>query len=51
VAASLEGFDQARLFVIPGFRYRALVAVLNWIPRSLKRALLIAASRRAGRVQ
>lgn len=50
VAESLAGLDRGRLFVIPGFRYRALVAVLNCIPRPWKRALLIRASRRAGRV-
>ena len=50
VADSLAGFDRGRLFVIPGFRYRALVAVLNFIPRSWKRGLLIRASQRAGRV-
>jgi hypothetical protein len=51
VAESLAGFDRGRLFVIPGFRYRALVAVLNWIPRPLKRILLIRASQRAGRIR
>ena len=50
VADSLAGLDRGRLFVIPGFRYRALVAVLNRTPRGLKHALLLRASRRAGRV-
>src|SRR5437762_1309847 len=48
VADSLAGLDRGRLFVIPGFRYRALVAVLNRTPRGLKHALLLRASRRAG---
>jgi short-subunit dehydrogenase len=50
VADSLAGLDRDRLFVIPSFRYRALVAILNCTPRGLKHALLIRASRRAGRV-
>jgi short-subunit dehydrogenase len=51
VAASLEGYDRGQLFVIPGFRYRALIAVTNLIPRGLKRELLIRVSRRSGRMK
>lgn len=51
VAASLEGLDRGNLFVIPGLRYRAIVALVSWIPRSVKRALLITVSRRSGRME
>jgi short-subunit dehydrogenase len=51
VRESLEGLDRDQLYVIPGFRYRALVAVVNRLPRSLKHAVLIGAARRQGRVK
>jgi short-subunit dehydrogenase len=50
VAESLAGLERNRIFVIPGFRYRALVAIVGRIPRPLRRALLLAASRRSGRI-
>jgi short-subunit dehydrogenase len=50
VAESLDGLDRGKLFVIPSARYKMLVAVLNRIPRVLKRALLIKAARRQGRL-
>jgi short-subunit dehydrogenase len=50
VAESLEGLDRGKLFVIPSARYRVLVAILNHIPRVLKRAILIKMSRRQGRL-
>jgi uncharacterized protein len=50
VAESLAGLDRDRLFVIPGLRYRVLVAALNHTPRALRRALLLTASRRGGRL-
>jgi hypothetical protein len=51
VRESLAGLDRDRLFVIPGFRYRALVAVLSRLPRGLKHAALIRAARRRGRIE
>jgi hypothetical protein len=50
VAESLAGLDRNRVFVIPGFRYRALVVVVSRIPRPLRRVLLLAVARRNGRV-
>jgi short-subunit dehydrogenase len=50
VAESLAGLDRGKLFVIPNMRYRVLVAILNRIPQSLKRAILIKVSRRQGRL-
>jgi uncharacterized protein len=50
VDESLAGLERDRVFVIPGFRYRAAVAVLNRIPRSWRRSLLIAMGRRNGRM-
>jgi short-subunit dehydrogenase len=37
VDASLEGLERAKLFVVPGWRYRLLVAGLGLLPRSLVR--------------
>jgi short-subunit dehydrogenase len=50
VAESLAGLERDRVFVIPGFRYRALVALVNRIPRRLRRALLLRVARRSGRL-
>jgi short-subunit dehydrogenase len=51
VRESLEGLDRDQLYVIPSFRYRALVAVVNRLPRGLKHAVLIRAARGQGRVK
>jgi len=51
VAASLAALDHDRLFVIPGPRYRILVAVVSRIPRSWRRSLLVWWARRAGRLK
>ena len=51
VAESLAGLERNRVFVIPGFRYRALVAVVSRIPRPLRRALLLRVARRSGRIR
>jgi short-subunit dehydrogenase len=51
VAESLAGLEHDRVFVIPGLRYRLLVAILGWIPRSLRRRALLAAARRNGRIK
>ncbi|HUB80451.1 MAG TPA: SDR family oxidoreductase [Bryobacteraceae bacterium] len=50
VEESLDGLDRDRVFVIPGLRYRMLVRVAMAIPRALRRRLLMAMSRRNGRL-
>jgi hypothetical protein len=35
VRASLEGLEKGKLFVVPGWRYKMLVAVLRILPRSV----------------
>lgn len=50
VKESLEGLERDRVFVIPGFRYRMLVRVLDRMPRGLRRKLLLATARKSGRV-
>jgi short-subunit dehydrogenase len=50
VEDSLRGLDSGRLFVIPSVRYKILVWIVNRIPRSWRRRLLLAVSRRSGRV-
>ena len=50
VEESLAGLERDRIFVIPGFRYRVLVTLLAVIPRSWRRAALLAAARRNGRI-
>jgi uncharacterized protein len=51
VGASLAALDRDKLFVIPGARYRILVAVTSRIPRSWRRSLMVAWSRRTGRLK
>ncbi len=49
VSESLRGFKQGKLFVIPGFRYRVIVALVKIVPRWL---FLLGASRvRAGNLK
>jgi short-subunit dehydrogenase len=50
VEESLEGLKRGRVFVIPGFRYRLLVGIVNRIPRGPRRSLLLAVARRNGRI-
>jgi short-subunit dehydrogenase len=38
VAASLRGVERGKLFVVPGWRYKLLVALLRVLPRSLVHA-------------
>jgi hypothetical protein len=35
VAASLQGLEKGKLFVVPGWRYKLLVALLRMLPRSV----------------
>ena len=47
VAESLRGIDAGKLFVIPGWRYRLVVAATKWFPDALlRRAYIQAAGRR-----
>jgi hypothetical protein len=38
VDASLQGLKRGKLFVVPGWRYKLIVALLDFIPRPLLRA-------------
>ena len=46
VEESLRGFDRRKSIVIPGWRYKAIVALMNLVPTSLMRRVSIAAVRR-----
>jgi short-subunit dehydrogenase len=49
VAASLEGLERNRLFVVPGWRYKLLVQALAFLPAGLIRAGAIRVAGRRGR--
>jgi short-subunit dehydrogenase len=49
VDASLAGFAEGRLYVVPGWRYRALVAVLPRLPVRLRMAVLSVGTKRMGK--
>lgn len=46
VDASLRGLERNKLIVIPGWRYRAYVFLLRFIPNSMRRTLTVAFARR-----
>jgi uncharacterized protein len=46
VAESLKGFDRGRWLVVPGWRYRLLVAVLNHAPRAFLHPIVTKVARR-----
>lgn len=46
VAESLRAFDRGQLIVIPGWRYKIIVAVMRAVPGSLMRRISAAAARR-----
>ena len=46
VEQSLQGFDRGKLFVVPGWRYKALVGGMKLLPGSLLRWATIGAVRR-----
>jgi uncharacterized protein len=50
VEESLTGLERDKIFVIPGFRYRLLVGLVDRLPRSARRELLLAMARRNGRI-
>jgi uncharacterized protein len=49
VAASLAGLERNELFVVPGWRYKLLVAALSILPMPLIRAGAVRVARRRGR--
>ena len=51
VEESLRGFDRGRLFVIPGWRYRLLVAFMKATPSSIMRRITIFAAGRFRRAK
>jgi uncharacterized protein len=49
VDASLVGLAEGRLYVVPGWRYKALVAILPRLPVRLRMALLSVGTKRIGK--
>jgi short-subunit dehydrogenase len=49
VDASLRGLESGTLFVVPGWRYKLLVASMKVVPRSLVRAVTLRMARRLKR--
>jgi len=49
VDASLAGLAEGRLYVVPGWRYRALVAILPRLPVRLRMVALSAGTKRIGK--
>ncbi|HWZ49909.1 MAG TPA: SDR family NAD(P)-dependent oxidoreductase [Granulicella sp.] len=49
VDASLAGFAQGKVFVVPGWRYQAIVALIPRLPAGMRMALLSATTKRLGR--
>jgi len=50
VAESLRGLDRGKLFVIPGWRYKAATFLLKHAPRAILRAAATRQQRRLGRI-
>lgn len=50
VEASLAGLERGKLFVVPGWRYKALTAMLKMIPDAMMRRLAPVYARRTKRV-
>ncbi len=49
-AASLRGLDQGKIFVIPGWRYKAATFLLKHMPRAILRRAAVRQQRRLGRI-
>ncbi len=49
VEESLRGFDRGKLFVIPGWRYKLIVAGMKLIPGALMRRIAVGGARRLRR--
>jgi short-subunit dehydrogenase len=41
VAASLKGLEKGKLFVVPGWRYKLLVAIMRMLPRGVLHFLML----------
>ena len=41
VGKSLEALDRNQLFVVPGWRYKFIVWLFSWLPRSLRHAIML----------
>jgi hypothetical protein len=46
VAASLRGLDRGKLFVVPGWRYKLVVALVPALPKFLRNPVILRYSRR-----
>jgi short-subunit dehydrogenase len=49
VTESLRGLDRGELFVVPGWRYRAIARLMRTLPRALRHAIMIRYAARQGR--
>lgn len=50
VAASLEGLERGKTFVVPGLRYKAATFLLKHMPRAILRGAAVRQQRRLGRL-
>ena len=48
VAASLAGLERGKLFVVPGWRYKLIVALVPALPRAIRNPVILAYSSRRG---
>ena len=48
VAASLQGLDRGKLFVVPGWRYKLVVALVPALPKFIRNPMILMYSRRRG---
>jgi len=46
VAASLRGLDRGKLFVVPSWRYKLVVALVPALPKFLRNPMILMYSRR-----
>ena len=49
VEESLRGFERGKLFVIPGWRYKVIVAGMKLLPAALLRRVAVTGARRMRR--
>jgi short-subunit dehydrogenase len=50
VSESLRALESGRLFVVPGWKYKAIVALVGLLPRGLARRMAVSRQRRFGRI-
>ncbi len=48
VAASLKGLDRGKLFVVPGWRYKLVVALVPALPKFIRNPMILRYSKRRG---